>query len=278
MPTTDLADLRNQILTAIRELAGPDATHAPTYRSFLDNTSFTLSRVRTAFGCYANAVEALGLKVAHSNKLPTREELLQDFGETVRRTGATPIQKEFTKQRRHAVGTIRKLFGGWRAIPAAFRTFAAAKPEWTDVLAILDHEAREGVSPSIHQAILVQRADGAAGDPPTCGEQIDFRALRHAPINELGVVFLFGMLSGELGFTVDIVRAGFPDCEALRPAGDGKWQRVRIEFEFESRSFSLHGHDPSGCDVIVCWRHNWIDCPPHLEVLELQQLARMGRG
>jgi hypothetical protein len=29
-------------------------------------------------------------------------------------------------------------------------------------------------------------------------------------------------------------------------------------------------HDPSKCDLIVCWRHNWPECP--LEVLELRKL------
>jgi hypothetical protein len=31
-----------------------------------------------------------------------------------------------------------------------------------------------------------------------------------------------------------------------------------------------HLHDLSGCDLIVCWRHNWPECP--VEVLELSQL------
>jgi hypothetical protein len=50
-----------------------------------------------------------------------------------------------------------------------------------------------------------------------------------------------------------------------------KWQRVRIEFEFEieSRNFLTHGHDVKGCAMIV-WKHNWPECP--LEVLELSKL------
>jgi hypothetical protein len=53
----------------------------------------------------------------------------------------------------------------------------------------------------------------------------------------------------------------------------GIWQRVRIEFEFESRNFHRHRHHPDGCDIIVCWRHNWRECPPHLEVIELSKLV-----
>jgi hypothetical protein len=46
------------------------------------------------------------------------------------------------------------------------------------------------------------------------------------------------------------------------------WQRVRVEFEFRSRTFRAHGHDPDQCDVIVCWQDNWPDCP--IEVVELK--------
>jgi hypothetical protein len=105
---------------------------------------------------------------------------------------------------------------------------------------------------------------------PTYGDPIDFRGLRHEPVNEQGVVFLFGMVAKELGYSVEAVQTGYPDCEAKRQIGPGKWQRVRIEFEYESRNFRDHGHPVNGCDVIVCWRHNWADCPTRLEVLELR--------
>lgn len=45
-------------------------------------------------------------------------------------------------------------------------------------------------------------------------------------------------------------------------------------FEFESRNFREHGHDARGCDVIVCWRHNWTECPPELEVVELMSVIQ----
>ena len=82
------------------------------------------------------------------------------------------------------------------------------------------------------------------------------------------------MVARELGYLVESVQAGFPDCEAKRQIGPGKWQRVSIEFEFESRNFVEHGHPSDGCDVIVCWRHNWRECPAHLEVVELSSLIR----
>src|SRR5439155_11602028 len=79
------------------------------------------------------------------------------------------------------------------------------------------------------------------------GDFIHFRGLEHAPVNEQGVVFLFGMTCRELGYVVETVKQGFPDCEAKRQLRPGMWQRVRIEFEFLSRSFRTHGHDPAQC-------------------------------
>ena len=52
----------------------------------------------------------------------------------------------------------------------------------------------------------------------------------------------------------------------------GKWQHVTIEFEFLSANFHQHGHPPNGCDIIVCWEHNWEECPPNLEVIALRNV------
>ena len=72
---------------------------------------------------------------------------------------------------------------------------------------------------------------------------------------------------------VESVQGKFPDCMAKRQVAPGKWQYLRIEFEYESKNFKLHGHDPKGCDMIVCWRHNWKECPAEIEVVELSRLV-----
>jgi len=105
------------------------------------------------------------------------------------------------------------------------------------------------------------------------GAPIDFRGLRHAPLNEQGVIYLFGLVAHELGFLVEAISASFPDCEAKRCVDRkrDRWQRVYIEFEFQSRNFLGHEHDATKCDIVVCWEHDWPDCP--LEVIELRELA-----
>jgi hypothetical protein len=98
------------------------------------------------------------------------------------------------------------------------------------------------------------------------GDLINFRGLVYAPLNEQGVVFLFGKIAHDLNMYVEEIKPGFPDCIARRFVGRG-WERVRIEFEHRSSNFVAHKHDPTDCDVIVCWEHDWKGCP--LEVIEL---------
>ena len=100
------------------------------------------------------------------------------------------------------------------------------------------------------------------------GELINFRGLVWAPVNEQGVVFLFGKIAHELGMYVELVRPGYPDCIAKRYIGKGRWEEVRIEFEYRSSHFK---HDISECDIIVCWEHDWTECPRPIEIIELKE-------
>jgi Homing endonuclease associated repeat len=109
-------------------------------------------------------------------------------------------------------------------------------------------------------------------DRPMLGPPIRPCGLAYEPVNEMGVMALFCMLSRQLGFVIESVQSGFPDCEAKIEVEPGRWQHFRIEFEYESRNFRDHRHDPEKCDLIVCWRHNWKDCPPNLQVLELSKV------
>jgi hypothetical protein len=104
-------------------------------------------------------------------------------------------------------------------------------------------------------------------DRSIVGDLINFRGLVYAPINENGVIFLFGKIADDLNMYIEEVKPGYPDCVGRRFVGKG-WERVAIEFEFKSSNFKLHKHDPKDCDVIICWENDWKDCP--LEVIELK--------
>jgi hypothetical protein len=57
--------------------------------------------------------------------------------------------------------------------------------------------------------------------------------------------------------------------------GPNRWIPKKIEFENESRNFLTHMHSLDGADLIVCWTHNWPECP--LEVLELKSVICGGK-
>src|SRR5579859_2592912 len=127
-----------------------------------------------------------------------------------------------------------------------------------------------------HGACATGRAP--CGRPVVYGEPLGLAAMAHAPTNELGVLFLFGIVAADLGFRVERLQAAFPDCEAKREVAPGKWELVLLELEIYSRNFKTHRHDPRGCHGIVCWKHNWPDCPEWLEVIELSKVVKgLGR-
>jgi predicted transport protein len=98
---------------------------------------------------------------------------------------------------------------------------------------------------------------------------INFRGLVYSPLNENGVIFLFGKVVEDLNMYIEEIKPGFPDCIARRFVGKG-WERVAVEFEYKSSNFKAHKHDANKCDIIVCWEHDWSDCP--VEVLELRTI------
>lgn len=104
------------------------------------------------------------------------------------------------------------------------------------------------------------------------GDKINFKSLSCSPVNELGVVYLFGVLHDTFDLSIESIQSGFPDCIARRRQSPNRWEEVRIEFEYDSKSFLSHGHNPDGVDLIVCWTHNWKECPKRIEVIELSSL------
>ncbi len=45
------------------------------------------------------------------------------------------------------------------------------------------------------------------------------------------------------------------DGAIMNYAPSNKEKRIRIEFEYRSKSFKAHRHNSKRCDMIVCWEH-----------------------
>ncbi len=283
---------KNEILDAIRR-AAKELGKRPSRAKFIAHSGIAEYHVLKYFPSWNSAVAEAGLEAKTSNIKLDDATLLEDWGNLVRKLRQIPTRTQYRHHGNFGSSSFDHHFGTWSQIPDFFREFAEGKPEWIDVVALLP-VTTPGVKPSglvpLNSDTAFQSGATFSRLPPkpvhaklenrpVYGNHLDFRGLRHEPVNENGVIFLFGIVARELGYSVEAVQQGFPDCEAKRIVGEGKWQRARIEFEYESRNFRDHGHPVDGCDVIVCWRHNWPECPERIEVLELSDIIkRLGKS
>jgi hypothetical protein len=242
---------RQRIIAALRATADPATGKALRKQQFFALSGVSQHHFEKLFSSYQSALEAAQVLPRRFTDEVSQEELLAAYGGRVRELGRAPRLHEFANGKFHGA-CVRRLCGTFRRLPQIFRDWAEARTEWDDVRGLLG-ECRSGMAP-VRLALP---------------EPLAFKWMRHAPTNELGVILLFGQLCPQLGFAVETAQAAFPDCVALQQLAGGAWRRVRIEFEFESRNFAHHGHAPEECDLIVCWRHNWLECPAMLQVLAL---------
>jgi len=243
------------------------------------------STLRNYFGNMGNALEAAGLDrqspTAHfADRGPQLgdSDLFSSIRSLENALGHEPGYNEYSAGGKFSVGPFRKRFGKWSNVLSHYRKWKTENPSFTDG-DVDEVDTQQDGMPSPKQSISRDparrnHAFSASVFKKTpdqlYGEPIDFRGLRHAPINEQGVVYLFGMVSNELGFYIESVQQGFPDCEGkfLYDKRKNLWAKARIEFEFRSSNFREHGHNPSDCDFIVCWIHDWPECP--INVIELK--------
>lgn len=199
----------------------------------------------------------------------TDDKLLAEIHKVVSELGRFPTWPQFDHRTQISSAVVRKRFGSREQTEKRYRYWLLQREPGASVTNEESLEAsgnlRQPKGYLSHLSASTQPAELQYGAP------INFPGLRHAPINELGVVLLFGMVCDKLGFAVEAVHAEFPDCEAKRRCDrkQERWVRVKIEFEFQSRAFKSHGHDQKECDLIVCWEHNWPECT--LEVVELRK-------
>lgn len=238
------------------------------------------------FGSYAQALRAAGLEPSGGGHQIETYELLKDWAAVARRLGKLPTMLEYDNDNsaRYSSGPYQKRFRKWAEVAKAFERYASTyncQEEWRDVLLMVEERRRRKEMDSAPELSGRKARRGPTGvrlleGQPLYGPPVAPYGVAHEPANEAGVLLLFGMLAERLGFVITHVQTEFPDCEAYREVEPGKWQRWRIEVEYRSRNFVAHKHDPEGCELIVCWVHDWADCP--LEVVELKSYCQNRRN
>ena len=295
---------KEEVIAAIRACARK-LGRIPTKKELRELAGISEKRVSNRFGSLGQAIREAGLEPSGPGYHLKVDALLKNWAAVARKLGKLPTKDEYTAYGRYSTVPFDGRWKSWRDVPRAFRTWAeevGVQTEWSDVLAMVEKKqpaisgwreeesvsdqqsAGKGAGRPAQEGAFARRALKGGGEilPPkrplmagrsVYGPLLLAPGLVHEPMDELGVVYVFGMVAYKLGFAVLRTQATFPDCEAIREIQPGKWQRVRIEFEYESRNFVKHGHNKDECDLIVCWRHNWAECPKELEVVELRKVV-----
>jgi hypothetical protein len=264
---------REEIIHAIQQTA-EKLGHTPSQAELARHSTVTRRQVRTAFGTYMQALRECKLLKRGPGKRVEMEPLFKDWAEIVRSLKRTPTVLEYEQYSRYSVSPLRTRFNIWGNVAEGLRQYAQEQEwaaEWADVLEIIATRNDDVAGQEKMSATGLVRSGGHKRmlDRPVYGPPVRRDPLAYGPVNEAGVVFLFGVMAERLGFIVTRMQTEFPDCEAMWEVEEDRWQRVLIEFELESRNFLRHMHEASRCDMIVCWEHNWAECP--LEVVELKR-------
>ena len=260
----------------------------PTYTELWRMTKITKYMIKLHFGTLAEALKRAGVAARGIGHRLDTLTLLEDWAHLVRKMDRPPSFMEYRRAGNYGANSFLNRCGAWSRVGERFCALVKERKKektWGDVLRIVKEwegkttaEGRRKMArraPServMHDEVQPRRKIHA--DRPIYGPPARLPGLRNAPTTENGVIFAFGRVAETLGFEVEQIQMAFPDCEALREVAPGKWQREKIEFELFSRNFLEHQHDPKGCDIIVCWVHNWPECPEWIEVIELSKVVR----
>jgi hypothetical protein len=267
---------KEEVIETVKK-ATEELGRIPTYDELVRSNRVKKQAIRRHFGQYRAVLEACGLEVRGSGHKLGLKMLFLDWAAVVRKLGKVPTLLEYKMHGKHCAKPLTRYFGGWPHVPAGLLRYAqeqGLEGEWKGEMEVITRYMESAPA-------KVRNSSWTTGmsfrpklnlDEPIYGPPMVDAHLLMEPTNEQGVIFLFGAFARKLGFAVIQIRTAYPDCEAYREVEPGRWQRVWLEFEEESRNFLKHGHDPTKCRLIVCWSHNWPECP--LEVLELKSAVK----
>ncbi len=229
-------DEKQTIIAKLQSIAKDLGAAAVARHEFLRRSGVTERKVQRLFGSYNDLVLAAGLspRAFPSSDSPaySDRDILNEVVRVIRLPNSKLTRVFFDQHANISTSACERRFGGWiNTIKAAGELLRS------DDEAALLHRIREYTMPGPQPRKPSVLSAGIAGSDvddeplqreldqhtmvPTSvtnlyGDFINFRGLQHAPVNEQGVVFLFGMICRELGYVVEIVKPGFPDCEAKR--------------------------------------------------------------
>ena len=265
---------KDEVAAAIKECARK-LGRVPSLPQLQRETNISRRHVNRAFGSYARALTACGLERRNKggDAVPL-DKLFTEWAQMSRELGMIPTLIEYSMRSKFSRGPLLRRFGNWGNVPSGMLQYARESgldKQWEDVLEMVKQyrAPKSCMTGDMGCSTSSNSRPRILPDRPLYGACLAPAPFAYAPTCEMGVVCMFGALAERLGFTILHMGTQYPDGEVIRHVDEGRWQRVRVEFEFRSREFLKHMHNPAECDLIVCWEHNWPQSP--LEVIELRK-------
>lgn len=249
----------------------------PGREEYIRETGISQHYIYKLFDGYNDLARAAGGEPDNSTSRIPDNELFEEMYKTFIEEEGITTRTKFNKSCKYSIDTYknRPWGGDWETTLSSFGKWVVENhpdfPYMDDLPTDKHKNTRE------KDNLKTPHKPGSISTWPkkgkrTYGGMLNFRALQYVPTNESETVFLFAMIAQELGFIIEkIYPTEYPDCDAKRCINRNQdlWEPVKIEFEHKSRHFKDQGHDERKCDLIVCWKNNWPDCPD--EVIELSK-------
>lgn len=265
---------KQEIIEEIIRFANENKLSVVTLNDFKKYSKISTWHFWKTFNSWNEAVELAGFKPNITKKKKTNDELWEELLRVCTELNAIPNRMEFERNANYSSYVYtKKRWHTWENVLINFKDWLTKKDSSSKFIKLISDIEK----PKKVKNKEIENTNGfvwQSNKDIIYGPPINFRGLRHEPINEQGVVFLFGKISEELGFSIEAIRTEYPDCNGKRLVNKNKnlWESVSIEFEYKSSNFLEHGHDLEKCDVIICWVHDWLGCP--LEVIELKEIVK----
>src|SRR5574341_590145 len=233
---------KQEVIAELRRVAELLQTPSLTRRQFAQHSRISETTVRNVFGSWNKAVESAGLapnpqkfeEGRGSEQSRPDDEYLQELIRLTVELGKQPTWAELSAFGRYSPKPYRDRWGSLAsACQIAYARFGYPQPADSHGETSQEQAQIAPSQPGILSPQTYKPEEGKQRKKVQFGEPIDFRGLRFAPINEQGVVYVFGMVSRELGFLIESIRTEYPDCEGKRCVDEKRqrWEHVLIEFE-----------------------------------------------
>jgi hypothetical protein len=190
---------REDVIKAARETARRIGVDTLRREDFVRETGISLHRVYSLFPeeGWRGVLGAAELRVALQNVPISNDDLLTEFHRVVSEIGRIPTWAVFHVHAKVARETVSRRFGGLQGTLTAYRDGLLTKYPDSPILELVQAKSRHAipVPPSFGvNSITAHGTSWGKIQGPEFGPPLNFRGLRHAPINEPGVVYLCGVI------------------------------------------------------------------------------------